>query len=116
MPMDESLFLVPAEDTAGDPVDNFCLGIIQVHEVRAYHRRVWAHQHKVQGVKVKTAVVLTWHPEPNPVVHCRPSNMCAVPKQCVPCCATLASKTALLGPAGSTVATCTWLGTLLKGI
>jgi hypothetical protein len=33
MPMDESLFLVRAPDTAGEAVDNFCLGVIQVHEV-----------------------------------------------------------------------------------
>lgn len=33
MPMDESLFLVPAPDTAGQAVDNFCLGVIHVHEV-----------------------------------------------------------------------------------
>lgn len=33
MPMDESLFLVPAPDTAGDAVDNFCLGVIHVEEV-----------------------------------------------------------------------------------
>lgn len=31
--MDESLFLVPAPDTAGQAVDNFCLGVIHVHEV-----------------------------------------------------------------------------------
>jgi hypothetical protein len=33
MPMDESLFLVSAPDTAGAPVDAFCLGVVQVHEV-----------------------------------------------------------------------------------
>lgn len=33
IPMDESLFLVPAADTAGPAVDNFCLGVITVHEV-----------------------------------------------------------------------------------
>ena len=33
MPMDEALFLVPAPDTAGQAVDDFCLGVSHVHEV-----------------------------------------------------------------------------------
>jgi hypothetical protein len=31
--MDESLFLVPAPDTAGEAVDSFCLGVVRVTEV-----------------------------------------------------------------------------------
>lgn len=34
IPMDEALFLQPAAEAAGPAVDNFCLGVIQVLEVR----------------------------------------------------------------------------------
>lgn len=36
MPMDEALFLVPAPNSAGPAVDNFCLGVIYVNEVGWY--------------------------------------------------------------------------------
>jgi hypothetical protein len=52
--MDESLFLVPAPDTAGQAVDNFCLGVIHVHEVRGLLRERALVERR--GVDVRYAV------------------------------------------------------------
>jgi hypothetical protein len=56
MPADEALFLQPAPESAGDAAADFCLGVVQVTEVR----RVLVRRNAVAGNPLTSSRCCWW--------------------------------------------------------